>query len=195
VIANSIDPDGYPPLPGPVDGPPRLIFTAGNGEAWQGFDKVTELARRRPAWRFDVVGRPTERSGLRARESSPVNVQWHDRLERSSLVEVLASADVGLGQLALHRKGMHEACPLKAREYLAVGMPVVYAHVDADVDRLAPHVLRIANTETNIVDELDRITAFVEHARGRRIPRSMLQHMTVAAKEEQRLALFESLCA
>ena len=79
---------------------------------------------------------------------------------------MLASADVGIGTLGLHRKSMDEASPLKVREYLAVGLPVLYGYRDPDADDLQPFVLKVANTPTNVVDELDRIDGFVHGARG-----------------------------
>lgn len=186
VISNGIDLAAYPILDGPSDGPLTLVFVGGGGEPWQGVDKVLELARRRPGWRFDLVGELDV-------ADAPSNVRLHGRVERHRLLEILASADVGLGTLALHRKGLTEASPLKLREYVAVGMPVVYGHLDPDIDRLGPLALRISNTPTNVVDELDRISAFVEGARGQRIPRSVLEDVAMSAKEAERLRLFESL--
>ena len=186
VISNGIDLGAYPILDGPRSGPPSLVFVGGDGEPWQGVDKVLELAGRRATWRFDVVG------GI-AKRDVPQNVRLHGVVERGRLLEVLAGADVGLGTLALHRKGMSEASPLKLREYVAVGLPVVYAHADPDIDRLGSFALRIANTATNVADDLDRIVEFVEHARGRRVPRSALGHVATADKEAQRLQLFEAL--
>jgi hypothetical protein len=107
----------------------------------------------------------------------------------------LARADVGIGTLALHRKQLHEASPLKVREYLAVGLPVLYAYEDPDADVLGKGVLRIANSETNVDDEIDRVDAFVQAARGQRIPREAVAHIDYTAKEGQRLELFERLIA
>jgi hypothetical protein len=163
-----------------------LVFVGGGGEPWQGVDKVLELAQRRPDWQFDLVGQ------LDASDVQP-NVRLHGRLERDRLLEILASADVGLGTLALHRKSLFESSPLKLREYVAVGLPVVYGHVDPDIDLLGPLALRIANTPTNVIDELDRISTFVEAARGRRIARSLLKDVALPAKEAERLRLFEDL--
>ena len=123
----------------------------------------------------------------------PPNVRLHGVVERGRLLELLAEADVGLGTLVLHRKDLSEASPLKLREYVAVGLPVVYAHVDPDIDRLGTLALRIPNNATNIADNLDRISDFVEHARGKRVPRAVLGHIAASAKESQRLQLFELL--
>jgi glycosyltransferase involved in cell wall biosynthesis len=114
VITNGIDLAEYPSLPAPMNDVPRLAFIGSPGQAWQGFDKVVRLARSRPAWQFEVVGSDDH-------WASPANVTWHGPLSREGVIDVLARCDVGIGTLALHRKGLDEASPLKVREYLAVG--------------------------------------------------------------------------
>ncbi|MDP9482824.1 MAG: glycosyltransferase, partial [Chloroflexota bacterium] len=190
VVTNGIDLAAYPSLPA-VEGPvPRLAFVGTAGQPWHGLDKLVALAYRRPDWRFDIVGMTTD---AWATQAPPANVSWHGALDRAQVVEVLATADVGVGTLALHRKSMTEACPLKVREYLAVGLPILYGYTDPDADDLGRYALRIENTETNVIDALDAIDAFVTQSRGVRVPRSAVGHLDVAVKEGQRLALFDEL--
>jgi len=194
VITNGIDLAAYPSLPA-VEGPaPRLAFIGTAGQPWHGIDKLVALAGRRPAWRFDIMGMDAE-AGLPgvAPEAIPRNVTWHGAVDRAGVLDVLAGADVGVGTLALHRKSMDEACPLKVREYLAVGLPILYGYRDPDADDLGPYSLRIGNTETNVIDASDAIDAFVMRSRGIRVPRSAVGHIDVAVKEGQRLALFDEL--
>lgn len=186
VITNGVDLAAYPRLPAVAEGPPRLAFVGTRGASWHGVDKLITLAGLRPDWRFEVVG-------LADPGGSAPNIRWHGPLERPDVLTVLARADVGVGTLALHRNAMEEACPLKVREYLAVGLPVFYGYVDPDADGLAQYVLRIANTETNVRDEITRIDAFVRGSRGVRVPRSIVTHLDIAQKEEQRLSLFTDL--
>jgi hypothetical protein len=189
VVTNGIRLEAYPTFPPPASEHPRLVFIGTAGHSWHGVDKLVTLAAMHSDWRFDIVGMRNET------HTSPPNINWHGPLERAEALGVLAHADVGVGSLALHRDGLNEACSLKVREYLAVGLPVLYANRDADADGLDPYTLEIANTESNVVDELPRIEAFVERSRGLRVrvPRSSVAHIDVAQKERQRLALFEDL--
>ena len=190
VITNGIELAAYPSLPA-IEGPaPRLAFVGTAGQPWHGLDKLVELAYRRPEWRFDIIGMDSD---AWATQAPPANVAWHGALDRAGVIDVLATADVGVGTLALHRKSMNEACPLKVREYLAVGLPILYGYSDPDADDLGSHVLRIENTETNVIDALDAIDAFVTRSRGVRVPRSAVGHLDVSVKEGQRLALFNEL--
>lgn len=194
VITNGVDLAAYPSLPA-VEGPsPRLAFVGTARQPWHGVDKLVALARRRPAWQFDIMGMDAQ-SGLvgLAPGVAPANVTWHGAIERDRVVEVLQAADVGVGTLALHRKSMAEACPLKVREYLAVGLPILYGYSDPDADGLGRYVLRIDNTETNVIDAEDAIEDFVARSRGVRVPRSAVGHIDVTVKEGQRLALFDEL--
>lgn len=184
VITNGVDLADYPVLDPPTGGPPRLVFVGTGDVAWHGVDKVGRLAALRPDWQFDIVG------VARPAAFDIPNVTWHPSLDRPRLLEVMARADVGIGTLALHRKDLDEGSPLKVREYLAVGLPVLYGYHDPDADDLGPYVLRIDNTETSIEDAIDRIDAFVCGARGVRVPRSSVAHIDAAVKEGQRLALF-----
>jgi hypothetical protein len=187
VVTNGIHLDSYPTFPAPTGEHPRLVFIGTAGQPWHGVDKLVTLASMKPDWRFEIVGMWNET------ESSLPNVAWHGPLGRAEALEILSRADVGVGSLAMHRTALNEACSLKVREYLAVGLPVMYANRDLDVEELGVLALRIANTESNIVDELPRIEEFVSRCRGRRVPRSSVAHIDVARKERQRLSLFEDV--
>jgi glycosyltransferase involved in cell wall biosynthesis len=187
VVTNGIVLDSYPELAAPDHDHVRLVFVGTQGQSWHGIDRLVRLAELRPGWQFDIVG--VEAEG----QSGPANVTWHGPLDRRGVLAVLANADVGVGTLALHRKSMTEACPLKMREYLAVGLPVVYAYSDPDVDLLGSYALRIANSESNVEDELATIDAFVVRSKGLRVPRASIVHIDIARKEAERLALFDEV--
>jgi glycosyltransferase involved in cell wall biosynthesis len=187
VITNGIRLDAYPTLQAPDGDRPRLVFIGTAGQPWHGVDKVVRLATLQHEWRFDIIGMTD------VGPASPRNIAWHGPLERADALPILAGADVGIGTLALHRISMDESSSLKLREYLALGLPVIYANRDLDADGLGPYALRIANTESNVVDELPRIEGFVQQSRGVRVPRSSVAHIDVTCKERQRLALFDDL--
>ena len=191
VVTNGVDLGAYPILPAAADPEPRLVFVGSAGQPWHGVDKLMRLASLRPDWRFEIVGMDSDIMDPDA--AVPPNLVFHGALDRAGVVEMLAKADVGVGTLALHRKAMDEACPLKVREYLAMGLPILYGYEDPDADDLGRYVLRIPNTETNVIDALDAIDAFVTGSRGVRVPREAVAHIDVKVKEGQRLALFDEL--
>lgn len=183
VIGNGIDLSTYDFYPPPDNPQPRLVFMGSQGLEWHGVDKVLELARLRPQWKFDIIGPKLEtHDGL--------NVTFHPYLKQSDYVGLLQSADVALGTLALYRKGMREACPLKVREYLACGLPTIIGYKDTDFPTGAPFLLEIANTSGSIQNSLPQIEEFIRSWKGRRVPRQDVIHLDIREKEDKRLAFF-----
>jgi glycosyltransferase involved in cell wall biosynthesis len=189
VIGNGVDLAAVPHLPAPRNVRPRLAFLGTRGESWQGVDKVAALARAMPGCDFDVVGY-TERDFDQA---PPSNLVLYGRRTRSEYEQVLARADVGIGTLALHRKRLEEASPLKVREYLAHGIPVIAGYDDSDFVGRAPwFMLRIPNTEGNVDSHHAEIGAFIERVRGRRVPRAEVDEaIGASAKEQARLSFMK----
>ncbi len=188
VIANAIRLADVPTLPAPVHSRPRLVLIGQPDCPWHGIDKLAWLASRKPEWDFDVVGPdPAELP------DPPANVTMHGLLPAEDYLPLLAAADAGVGSLALHRKSMNEASPLKVREYLAAGLPAITAYADTDFPDGADHLLALPNVETNVREGVAEIERFVEHWRGRRVSRSQLGHLDHGAKERMRLEFFRSL--
>jgi glycosyltransferase involved in cell wall biosynthesis len=188
VVTNGIELASIEALPHRAGARPRLVFVGSDEQPWQGTDKLVELARLAPELDVDVVGIDARRlpDGL------PENVTVHGWLDRVHYAGLLAAADVGVGPLALHRKGLEEAASLKVREYLAYGLPVVLAGKDGDFVGDEPwFLLRLPNVEDNIVPSLDRIRAFVAAVRGRRVERAAVaDRIDAAVKEQRRLDFF-----
>lgn len=188
IIANGISLDDYPLLPPPNNDEPRLIFLGTDGQPWHGVDKVIRMAKHFPQWRFDIVGIRRERLN-----QVPHNVSVHGPRDRLAYEPLLAQADVAIGTLALHRKGMNEACSLKIREYLAYGLPVIIGHKDTDFPRGAPFILELPNTEDNVESNIAKIEDFVYRWKSQRVPRSSISHIDIQVKESQRLAFFRNM--
>lgn len=185
VLGNSIEPDDYPQPAPPGNSRPRGVFIGGPGMPWHGVDKVRRLAELLPEVDFDVIGPSAAALGGPA----PANLTTHGFLARAEYEPLLTRADFGIGTLALHREGATETAPLKLREYLAYGLPIIVAQEDPDLTR-APSwfVLRIANEESNVETSAETIRSWIGQVVGRRVPRSVVQELVGAkTKERERL--------
>jgi hypothetical protein len=195
VIANGIELQKHVQTPAPNNICPRLVLIANVQKLdWHGVDKALWLAQRFPDWRFDLIGMKRDEwefTGYRI----PSNVTMHGAVGRSNYEDTLFAADAAIGTLALHRKEMDEACPLKVREYLANGIPTIIGYRDTDFLQPVPFLLEIPNTPTNVQDHVTDIEQFVAAWKGKRVPRSHVLHLDNSRKERERIAFFETLLA
>lgn len=189
VIANSLDKAAtvLPPTDNPV---PAFVFvgssTVGPG-GWHGVDKILDLARALPDCTFSIVGLDVADLG---HISVPENVRLRGALHGSALTAVYRESDVAISTLALHRLGMEEACPLKTREYLMHGLPVIVGYREAEQGlRNVDYVLNIGNQENNIASSVAAIRAFAMRWRSRRVEAD-LEFLTSRFKAQQRIDLF-----
>ena len=191
VIANGWDLESFPPLPAPSNQPPRLVFIGNPGYPWHGVDKLVDLARRTPDIKMDIIGY-RELPGL---GPLPANITLHGYLALDDYKNVLSCADAALSSLALHRVQLEEASPLKSRECLAFGLPLVIAYIDTDLDDLScDFLLKIPNKEDNIQTHAERIRDFAYRMRGRRADRELLAaRIGSSQKEVTRLSFFDKI--
>ncbi|GGA33428.1 hypothetical protein [Paenibacillus physcomitrellae] len=125
----------------------------------------------------------------------PPNLFFHGKMTRSAYQHLLDQADIAVGTLALYRKNMTEASPLKVREYLANGLPVIIAYEDTDFPAEVPFLLRLPAEPDLIRRNLGRIEQFVEAWQGRRIGRDQVSHLDTRFKEAVRLRFMEHIAA
>lgn len=184
VFPNTIDVAAYPAFEPPENASPRLVFIGAPGLPWAGVDKVVRLARLFPDWQFDIVG--TEIAEI---ADAPANLTAHGELTREQYLPILASADVAIGPLALHRKSLTETSALKVAEYLACGIPVILASRETAFPTGAPFLLPIPNSEDNTDVAADAIRGFVVAWRGRRVPREAVAAIDTNVVELDRIEL------
>lgn len=186
-IGNGIDLHSFYSLRSAVNEKPRLVFIGHAGYNWHGLDKIIKLAQIKKEWQFDLIG--ISKSDL---DFIPQNVETHGVMARSEYEGIFEQADCALGTLALHRKGMNEASPLKVREYLAYGLPIIIGYADTDFPNGDPYICNIGNTEDNVEKNIENIERFIKQMRGLRVPRSHISQLDNKIKEAERLAFFET---
>jgi hypothetical protein len=191
VIANGIDLDEVETLLAPNNPTPRLGFVGSPGYNWHGVDKLPELALRCPDLTIDVIGyQPGDLA-----KTLPPNLRLHGFLSREQVRERLAQMDVSFGSLALHRVPLEEACPLKVRESLGYGIPIILGFEDTDLSGAGfDFILQLPNREDNLAHHAEEIRTFAYAMRGKRANREALRPLIdQQVKEEQRLAFFAAL--
>ena len=186
VVTNGYDVEAVALSPAPSNIRPKLVFVASTNQAWQGIDKLGWLAESLPEYEFHLVGPIIE---------GPPNLCCHGYLTHADLGQLYRQMDVGIGSLALHRKHLKEACPLKVREYLAHGLPVIGAYNDPDCVG-SSFFLELPNRENFDDVDLAHIRTFVDSWRGKRVDgQEIVLRIGAKGKEQQRLEFFEALVA
>jgi glycosyltransferase involved in cell wall biosynthesis len=180
VIGNGIELNAFETAPTPdPSGPLRLVFIGSRATPWHGTERVAELGQLFPDVVVDVIGA--------APVAGPPNVHFHAELPRDRYEPMLRGATAAVGTMGLFRKHMDEACPLKVREYLALGLPVIGGYEDTDIHGAADYFLRLPNNAAPLLPHRDKIAAWLGKWRGRRVDRAAVAHLDNAVKEKQRL--------
>jgi UDP-galactopyranose mutase len=102
---------------------PVIGFYGALGD-WLDYDLLADLARRRPEWSFVFAGPQASREFDRLREL--VNVHYLGVIDYDELARHAVWFDVGLVPFRLNALTRY-VHPIKALEYLAIGLPVVSA--------------------------------------------------------------------
>ena len=102
---------------------PEIIFVASMFFPWIGLDLLLEEMRNSTAvFRLHLVGELDSKDHLLAVQDKRITIHGH---KSANEIETLAeSCWIGLSSFGLFRKGMSEACALKVRDYLRMGLPV-----------------------------------------------------------------------
>ncbi len=120
-------------------------------ERWIDLDLIRFLAESRPRWTFVMIGRlaaPAE-----ALQRLP-NVHFLGKRPYEELPIYGKQFDVGILPYHLNRQVIH-ANPLKLREYLAMGKPVVSVSTN-EIDKYAD-VVEIAHSREDFLEKLDAV--------------------------------------
>ena len=192
VIPNSLSQKPRPLLP-TNNKWPAFVFVGSSltkGGAWHGVDKIIDLALRLPQCQFEIVGIP--RTAI-DKDTLPQNVQFHGPKFGAELEEIYQRADIGIGTLALHRRGMEINSALKPLEYLIFGLPVIIGYRETEtLFNFSEYTLLIGNHERNVVESLESIVAFSEKWRGRRVTAD-LGYLSSDVIERRRLDFLETI--
>lgn len=163
----------------------NYVFVGSAGQAWHGVDKIIYLAGLMPECNFHIVGDSTLRSSG--------NIYSHGFLNHLQLSELYKQVNIGIASLALHRNKMNEASPLKTREYLSYGIPVIGGYRDTDLSG-CDFYLELPNIENSIDVSINRIREFTNKWRYNIPDRlKILNKIDYKKKEIKRINFFKEI--
>jgi hypothetical protein len=157
-ISNGVDvtatpPTGYQPFNGKDL---HLFMIAGHFAPWHGLDRLLEglLAYRGPVnIHLTLVGHipaTYEKLITECRACENIKIELTGPLYGDALNVYFARANLAVASLGEFRIGINNRPTLKVREYIARGLPFIYASGDPDLPEPCPFALRIPNDHTAV---------------------------------------------
>ena len=186
VIANGINPELYH-IQYNSNTRPILLFIGSPNQAWHGLDKIIKMSKYFTQYDFYIVGTEGEDTH---------NLKYFGYLSYEDSLKVLNQVDIGIATLSLYVKNMKEASPLKTRQYLACGLPIIYAYEDTDISDEVDFALKLENKENNLnfekinifVNKVFRNTEIKQNARA-----FAITSLDFKSKEKLRLDFFKKV--
>lgn len=166
---------------------PTLVFIGTPYQSWHGIDKILRMAEEFNSYQFYIIGEDGKQTK---------NIKYFGYLTQKESTEIIQNSDVGIGTLASYRHGLMEGSALKVRQYLACGLPVIYAYKDTDIPDNIAFGLKLKNSKDNM--DYPKIEKFVEKVfnnqsialKARKFAEEELDYVK---KEEKRLAFFKKV--
>jgi len=131
-----------------------LFFIGTPNQSWHGVDYIKKLALLLPQYDFHIIGMD---------ETNTNNLYWHGYISQVQYLKIIKKCHIGIGSLALFRNNMVEACPLKVREYISYGFPVIIGYEETAFklyDETPDWALNI--NVKNLENEIKKIIEFIE---------------------------------
>nr|WP_247670967.1 glycosyltransferase [Pseudoalteromonas sp. MMG005] len=171
---------------------PSILFIGTPGLNWHGVDLLVKFAKyAKNRIHFHVVG-----FNDTSTTESLSNITFHGYLPMEKYSEIARQCSIGLGTLALHRKNMMEACPLKVREYLSAGLPSVLPYKDtAFLDERPDWILNVSSSEDGLSKEaMEKVIEFAQEYKDYIIPKEdVLKYIDSNALEQKRVDFFSCI--
>jgi glycosyltransferase involved in cell wall biosynthesis len=186
-IGNGIDLNRIDILPQNKSERPALFFVGSPNQLWHGVSELLDFALFNSGIDVHIVGD--------AWDKAPPNVFFYGKLNPTEYRLIASKCNAGVGTLNLHAKQMREASPLKVREYLALGLPVILKYQDTDLNSSEPFILQLPSDGRLLMEFSTEIQAFLKEWAIKRVARDKIINIDVVKKEEIRLEFFGEVVA
>jgi len=132
-----------------------LLFVGTKNTPWHGIDRLLRgialYKKTTPRINLHLVGNFTNKTKKMVNNLKIGDkVYFHGSIYGDEIDKIFDSIHIAIGTLALHRKQMKQACPLKVREYIARGIPFVIAYDDVDLEDNLSFYLKLRADESPI---------------------------------------------
>lgn len=111
----------------------NILFMANKFFDWQGLDiLINSMNKSNEHFILHLIGEID--NDLKYNIINDKKIKYYGVLSNTEIKKIAMKCDIGITSLALHRKKMTQACTLKTREYLSLGLGVFSNHYDVFQD-------------------------------------------------------------
>ena len=115
----------------------NMFMLLGAGASWHGIDRMInslENYKGEKKITLDLIGHLSELDLKLISESTVKNqIRIIASVNSIDLNDLLNQYHIGIGTLSVYKKSLNEATPLKTREYIARGFPIIIGYTDTDM--------------------------------------------------------------
>jgi hypothetical protein len=143
-----------------------MVFVSNTFYSWHGLDRLLEGMRdyqgdiRLNLFLMGRVYRKKELKMIEDLKKKSVNIHLLEKCTGEKMNDYFKRSNIAIGSLALYRNRMSQACVLKTREYMARGIPFIYAYEDVDFGDDCDFALKFANSRDPI--DMDKVIRFAQ---------------------------------
>ena len=184
-ISNGINLQEFQTLPKQQNQVPALFFMGHPNQPWHGVSELVEFARVNQNIEVHIVGESVQ--------ISLPNLYSYGRVTRKDIFSIASKCTAGVGSLNLSKIELNEASPLKVREYLALGLPVILRYQDPDLKSTDGFVLQLPSDERTLLHFSIEIQEFLDSWKGKRVSHEFIKSLDVSVKEKARLKYFQEV--
>lgn len=165
----------------------RIIgMSIGAFDSSHGVDILMEISKLNSFLQFEIVTNQ-EDSFRKLSKYATANLSIRKAKSREEYKHILQSWSVAIGPLAISRRNLNEAAPLKVRDYVSYGIPTFINYIDTNLSAVSIHGLFESKSGINPSLLSDDLNTFME-TRKRLIPDLALKNaISIRTIENQRL--------
>jgi hypothetical protein len=133
----------------------RISFIGTPNQPWHGLEYIKELSKSLENVFFDIIGY----DGY-----STKNFKYHGYLCSEDYIPIISNSTACIGPLGIQSYKLKESSPLKVREYVALGVPVILGYVDFPLSKVSddPMICKLSKNRLNWPNEIMRFIESLE---------------------------------
>lgn len=114
----------------------KIAVFIGQNFPWHGLDRIIDIFTSYSQIGVVIIGPIPD-------IDPPKNIRFLGPVAHSALPSLLGLFDFAIGTFAWERIGIHEGCPLKTRDYLISGLPVLVNYIESasSIPELSPYIV------------------------------------------------------